>query len=175
MFGKYTQWLVDQAKKPKPIKDKMNYVKKIDSDSAHHIQAVSNIDKIQNYLFNRGVKNVTARTIFLSLQDQMLFLFTTKGVLRGNIAFKSELFDLFHVCVKQHDDPHPLMVFIMQFATGKTNQGVKLYWQVARHVNVLNCPIGSIAFYLFYHFEVTKEMDDPSVDFFDNSTWYDIK
>ena len=77
--------------------------------------------------------------------------------------------------MKRHDDPHPLMVFIMQFATGKTNHGVKLYGRVARHVNVSNCPVGSIAFYLFYRFEVTKEMDDPGIDFFDNSTWFDIK
>ena len=69
------------------------------------------------------------------------------------------------------------MVFIMQFATGKTNHGVKLYGRVgtSRHVNALNCPIGPIAFHLFYHFEVTKEMDNPSIDFFDNSTWFDIK
>ena len=63
----------------------------------------------------------------------------------------------------------------MHFATGKTNHGVKLYGRVARHVDILNCPIGSIAFYLFYCFEVTKEMDDPSIDFFDNSTRFDIK
>ena len=174
VFGSFSRFLVDQAKKRKPIQDKKNYVEKIDSDSAH-IQALANIEKIENYFFHKGVKNVTHRTLFSSLRDRMLFLFTTKGVLRGDTAFKPELSDLFHVKVKRHDDPHPLMVFILQFATGKTNHGVKLYGRVAWHVNVSLCPIGSIAFYLFYRFEVTKEMDEPNIDFFDNSTWFDIK
>ena len=98
----------------------------------------------------------------------MLFLFTTKGVLRGDTAFKLELSDLFHVKVKRHDDPHPLMIFILQFATGKTNHGMKLYRRVSRHVDVETCPVGLIAFYLFYRFEVTKEMDDPSIDSISN-------
>ena len=94
----------------------------------------------------------------------MLFLFTTKGVLCGDTAFKSELSDLFHVRVKQHNDPQALMVFILQFATGKTNHGVKLYGRVGRHVDVEMGPVG-----------VTKEMDNPSIDFFDNSMWFNIK
>ena len=64
------------------------------------------------------------RTIFSSLQDQLLFQFTTKGVIHGDTSFKSKLLDLFHVCVKWCNDPHLLlMVFIMNFATGKTNHG----------------------------------------------------
>ena len=51
VFGQYTQWLVDQAKRQKPIQDKENYAEKIDSKSAH-IQTLSNIDKIENCLFN---------------------------------------------------------------------------------------------------------------------------
>ena len=68
VFGEYTRWLVDRAKKRKPIQDKKNYVEKIDSDSAH-IQALSNIDKIENHFFHIGVKNVTPRTVFSSLRD----------------------------------------------------------------------------------------------------------
>ena len=34
VFGQYLQWLVDRAKKQKPIQDKKNYVEKIDLDSA---------------------------------------------------------------------------------------------------------------------------------------------
>ena len=54
------------------------------------------------------------------------------------------------------------MVFILQFATEKTNHGVKLYRRVARHIDVETCPVGSIAFYLFYQFDVIKEMEDPT-------------
>ena len=100
----------------------------------------------------------------------MLFLFTTKGVLCDDTALKSKLSDLFYVKVKHHDDPHPLTVFIVQFATGKTNHRVKLYGRVVRHVDVVRCPVGSIAFYLFYQFHVTKEMDNPNTDFYKNST-----
>ena len=43
-------------------------MEKINLDSAH-IQTLSNIDKIKNHLFHRGVKNVTPRTVFSSLRD----------------------------------------------------------------------------------------------------------
>ena len=34
VFGRYTTWIVKQAKKRKPIQDKKNYVEKIDASSA---------------------------------------------------------------------------------------------------------------------------------------------
>ena len=65
---------------------------------------------------------------------------------RHNIL-KSKLSDMFHINVKHHNNPDPLMVFIIQFATGKTNHGVKLYGRVARHIDVKMCPVVSIAIY----------------------------
>ena len=106
VFGRYTKWLLNQSKKQKPIQDKKNYVEKIDKDSAH-MQALENIQQIEHYLFHKGVKNFHNRILFSSLLDQMLFLFTTKGILRGDTAFKSELSDLFHVNVKRQNDPPP--------------------------------------------------------------------
>ena len=103
----------------------------------------------------------------------MLFLFTTRGILRGDTAFKLELADLFHVNVKRHDDPHLLTVFILQFVTGKSNHSVKLYGQVARHVNVKmgsSRSIFSIVFLL-----QKKYMEDLKINFLDNSIWFDIK
>ena len=114
--------------------------------------------------------------ILKSTRLYAILVYNKKGVLHANTMFKSKLSDLFHVCVKHHNNLHPLMVFIMQCATGKTNHSVKLHRRVAtRHVEVTNCPIRSIAFYLFYHCEVIKELEDPNIDFFDNSIWLIIK
>ena len=90
------------------------------------MQALENIQQIENFLSQKGVKNFHTHILFSSLCDQMLFLFTTKGILPGDMAFKSELSDLFHVNVKCNNDPHPLTVFILQVATGKSIHGVKL-------------------------------------------------
>ena len=108
----------------------------MERDSSH-MQAPDAIKKIEDYIFHKGVKNFAPPTLFSILQDQMLFLFSTKGILRGDSIFKSELLDFFHLKAKKHGDPHPLTVLIMQFATGKSNKGVKLYGQVARHVDVI--------------------------------------
>ena len=64
----------------------------------------------------------------------------------------------------------------MQFAIdGKTNHGIKLYGHVAQHVNISSCPVGSIGFYLFYCFYITKEFEDNKINFFHNKSWFDIK
>ena len=176
VFGRFTTWIVKQAKVRKPIQDKKNYVEKIDASSAP-MQAFDHVQALENFLFQKGVtRNCCPRTIFASLRDRMLFLFTTNGVLRGDTVFKSELSDLFHVNVQKHSDPHPFTIFIMQFATGKTNNGIKLYGRVGRHADVSSCAIGSVAFYLFYRFSVTGEFDEQdAVDFFHNNSWFDMK
>ena len=112
--------------------------------------------------------------ILKSTKHCVLLLFTTKGVSSVGILHWS-LSDLFHLCMKGHDNLRPFMVSTMQFATGKTNYGTKLYRRVARHVDITNCLIRSIMSTFFYHFKVTKELEDPKIDFFDNSTWFDVK
>mmetsp|Transcript_3918 Transcript_3918/g.10264 ORF Transcript_3918/g.10264 Transcript_3918/m.10264 type:complete len:86 (+) Transcript_3918:1173-1430(+) len=37
------------------------------------------------------------------------------------------------------------------------------------------CPIGSVAFYLLYRFNVTCKMDESRIDFHKNKSWFDIK
>ena len=51
VFGWYTKWLVEQAKKHKPIQDKKNYSEKIADSKSTHIKTLANILKIENYLF----------------------------------------------------------------------------------------------------------------------------
>ena len=58
------------------------------------------------------------------------------GLLRGKTLFKAELSDIFRVLVQKDDDPHPLFVMVMQFATGKVNRGFKLYGQVTQNFDV---------------------------------------
>ena len=58
-------------------------------------------------------------------------------LLRGETLFRAELSDVFQVLVQKEDDPHPLFVMIMQFATGKVNCGLKLCGRVARKKNSL--------------------------------------
>ncbi|KAG7337517.1 centromere DNA-binding like protein [Nitzschia inconspicua] len=50
----------------------------------------------------------------------------------------------------------PVTVMILQMATGKTNQDLKLYGRVARHKNVNLCSIGALGFYLMYRSTILK-------------------
>ena len=89
--------------------------------------------------------------------------------------FKAEPSDLFNVPVQREDDPHPLNTFILQFATGKTNHGIKLFGRVARHVDVTQCPVGAAAMHLHHRFLCTSkfEEEEENVDFTKNETWFD--
>jgi Centromere DNA-binding protein complex CBF3 subunit, domain 2 len=43
-----------------------------------------------------------------------------------------------------------------------------------RHLDVLVCPVGSLALYLYYRFKISNEMLNPP-DFTNNKAWYNIK
>ena len=72
----------------------------------------------------------------LRLNDLLVY---DQGIIHGDNAFKSKQLDL-------------IMVFILQFATGKSNQGVKRNGRATRQVDIKMCLVGSMAFYLFYQF-----------------------
>ena len=59
-------------------------------------------------------------------------------------------------------------------SAGKTNHGIHLFGHAMRFKDVLLCPIGALAFHLFYRFTISGEMEPPP-DFTDNSAWFDIK
>lgn len=104
----------------------------------------------------------------------MLFLFSCKGILRGDCLYQAELSNLFHIEVAREDDAHPLMVLILQFANCKTNEGLKLFGCVGCHIDPFSCPIGSIAFYLLYRFHEMREIDHD-INWFEKDSWCDIK
>ena len=91
--------------------------------------------------------------------------------------FKAELSDLFNVPVQREDDPHELNVFILQFATGKTNHGIKLFGRVARHVDVTQCPVGAVAMHLHCGFLCASKFEEveENTDFTFCETWFDKK
>jgi Centromere DNA-binding protein complex CBF3 subunit, domain 2 len=58
--------------------------------------------------------------------------------------------------------------------TGKTNNGVHLFGRAMRHLDVLMCPIGAMALYLYFRFKLSQEFCNPP-DFTVNQSWYDVK
>jgi predicted TIM-barrel fold metal-dependent hydrolase len=45
-----------------------------------------------------------------------------------------------------------------------------------RHKQVTKCAVGAFAFYLYFRFHISREMDDEfRPDFTDNKSWYEIK
>ena len=74
--------------------------------------------------------------------------------------FKAMPSDLFNVPVQREDDPHELNAFILQFATGKTNHGIKLFGRFARHVDVTQCPVGAVAMHLHCRLLCTSKFEE---------------
>ena len=131
----------------RPRQNKKNHVKKIDHQSSV-MDTTQYVKDIEAYFWNRDTpSNCHTHTLFASLRDRFVYLYTEKGIVRGKSVFKAKLSDLFGIVVKRENiDPHPFYCDIMTIATGKTNKGMKLYGRVGRHKNVLQCPIGAKCF-----------------------------
>ena len=133
------------------------------------MEAVQHIITIGELFFHNGIRKTGGnRVIHAALRDHFTFLATMCGLLRGETLYKAELSDVFRISVKNDEDPHPFFVMMMQFSTGKVNQGFKLYGRMAQNFDVNVCPIGALGFYLLYRFHNSNEMD--GVDFCDNSS-----
>jgi hypothetical protein len=57
---------------------------------------------------------------------------------------------------------------------GKTNNGIHLFGRAMRHLDVLLCPIGALALYLFVRFNHSQEFNPPP-NFSSNQEWFDVK
>ena len=146
--------------------------------------AVKHVSNLEKYFYKMGVSNltkkkpVTNKGVHLPLRHQFIFLFTVNELLRGESVFKAELSNLYNLGVKRKDDIHKLSIPMLQMATGKTHKGIKLFCQVARHVDPYMCAVGSLGFYLMYRFHHSGEMTQTgpgAVDFCENQTWFDLK
>lgn len=52
----------------------------------------------------------------------------------------------------------------------------KQFGRCMRHKEVTQCAVGAFAFYLYFRFFVSREMDDEfRPDFTDNKAWFDVK
>ena len=73
---------------------------------------------------------------------------------------------------KESLDKEELCVaLILQIAIGNTNGLRTLYGRVLRHRNVFLCPIGALALYLFFRFNIQGE----EIDLNENILWFDQK
>jgi hypothetical protein len=141
--------LLNVVKGQKQRVKKSGYAEKVDHEMSPY-GALDTIDQIENALFQSGCVTDT-RSTFSSLHNQFTFLFTVGGILRGESVYMAKLSDLLQCKIqREYCDPHPVTVMILQMATGKTNQELKLYGRVGRHKNVNLCPIGALGFYLLY-------------------------
>lgn len=55
------------------------------------------------------------------------------------------------------------------------SSGKKQFGRSVRHKDVTRCSIGAFGFYLLARFTQSGEMDAHRPNFFDNSSWFDIK
>lgn len=164
--------LKEMVQTRKTRQKKKNHEEKVDFEISPWL-VINEIGRIEKALFDSGMYK-TPRQAFASLRNRYCFLQTYGGILRAESVFNAELSDLLCCPVQLNTDPHELVVFIMQLAEGKTNDGIKLYGRLTRHKDVRLCGAGALALYLLYRFEVTGEMDEPP-DFTKNESWFDIK
>ena len=65
---------------------------------------------------------------------------------------------------------------MLQIMQGKKNKTRTLHGRSTRHMDVLLCCVGAVAFYLCYRFWNTHEFESFTVeDWCDNSKWFDVK
>ena len=117
-----------------------------------------------------AINSCSLRLCQASLRDRFCLLLTNFGILRGESLFRADLSDLASI-IEKPGTSQETVVLILQIAVGKVNKGKTLYGRVMRHRDVTLCPIGALALYLFYRFQVDKEELDLSA----NKNWFDIK
>jgi hypothetical protein len=166
---------IDEMKKlvklRKPRVDKATYVEKITTEFSPFL-IVEAIPKIEKKLWERNSDKSAAHAM-VGLRDRFTFLTTLHAILRGESLFKAELSDMLHL-IHAGREPTPMAIFILQMATGKTNEGERLYGRLMRHKQAELCGIGGLGFYFLLRFKVTGEMSPPP-DFTVNEDWFDIK
>jgi len=77
VFGEYIKLILKNAKTQKHVQNKNNYVKKIDHASTP-FATVDEVNKLEQYLYNKAITKHNARTVFSSLRDYMMFSFCAR-------------------------------------------------------------------------------------------------
>ena len=141
------------------------------------------INKIEFSFWSRGCSESDSsnskKSLFASLRHRFSFLMNYASILRSESLHLAELSDLRVFAIKRPADIDKMAVVLMECQTGKTIKAgsPSQFARATRHKNVMCCPIGALAMYLFLRFHVTEEFngraDHP--DLRQNSSWFDFK
>jgi len=106
------------------------------------------------------------------LRNRMIHFLCHACLLRGESARNLELLDLLSV-VLEHEGHSDCRALVIIMEHGKTNQyGRREFGSCIRHRNVEICPVGALAFYLFFRWNIQNEVVP---NFLVPEDWYDIK
>lgn len=107
-----------------------------------------------------------------ALRDRVDVLFGHALMARGETTRKLQLPDLFSMELN-NEGPSKCVAALAIMDQGKMNQFGRIeYGGCIRHKDVILCPIGALALYLFWRFHVLCE---PFPDLRKRSSWYDIQ
>ena len=141
------------------------------TDDFEPYRCLSDLPKIEEYIWNahKSTEIYGAN----GLRDRFQLLFSLSAVLRSDSIYKADLADLCDFKFKQKLEPDPYHIAILRVGEGKTVGSKAQFGKMMRHANVKMCAIGALGFWLMARFMVTNEIS--SIDFTDNTTWFDIK
>jgi hypothetical protein len=139
-------------------------------NASTRFQIVVKIPQIKEGFWNRN--GHAKKWHVASLRDRYFFLFTKRGLVRGESPIRGELSDMLSI-VKKYEGPpgHDAPILIMQMLEGHTNAGKIVWGRVMRHKHVNMCSIGEMGFYLMARFDMTGEKFYSS----DKSSWFNKK
>lgn len=110
---------------------------------------------------------------FMYLRTRLDVLIGHYYLTRGEIRRGAELADLYPITFDQGQSPTPCHAAVLTMRNGKTNKNGRVeHMGAIRHKNVLVCPVGALAQYLFFRWHQTDE-EFPS--FRNHQAWYDLK
>ncbi|GHJ89143.1 hypothetical protein NliqN6_5545, partial [Naganishia liquefaciens] len=126
-------------------------------------------------IMNEGLKRNTAE----GLRDRTMNALSHYGLLRGEDARGIQLPDVQHLPLEHREGPTPCDVMVVLLLDGKTNQyGNTQYMGAIRNRNWNECPLGAMAMWLFYRFQLSGETFGAHYDSFprmdEPSQWYPI-
>ena len=151
-----------------------NYKEKLNGEFAP-FTTYQHFEKCEEWLWFHGEKS--CRSAMKALRNRFAFINCYKELLRHESLFLGELSDLLHLEITRSMEEDPLFISILQIEQGKTvSTGSRQYGRALRGKDVKTCPVGALAFYLFFRFRQSGEMDDGNrPNFCENSSWFDIK
>jgi hypothetical protein len=123
--------------------------------------SISELKQISNSFFING-----------EYRDQLMFLLSHFCLMRGESVRRIEWADLFHLLL-QNEGFSECMCLVVITDQGKTNQfGRKELGAAIRNKDPEICPVGCLAFYLFFYWHVLSKLPP---DFSTSQAWFENK